>query len=39
MNYFLKIFPRERPKLKNQILFTAQTQIRTVWGTETYFVK
>ena len=40
MNYFLKTFPRERPKLKNQVqLFTAHTQICTVWGIETYFVK
>ena len=39
MNYFLKTFPRERPKLKNQVVFTAHTQICTVWGIETYFVK
>ena len=39
MNYFLKTFPRERPKLKNQVPFSTHTQIYTVWGIETYFVK
>ena len=39
MNYFFEIFSQERPKLKIQVLFTAHTQICTVWGTETYFVK
>ena len=39
MNYFFQIFSRERPKLENHVFFTAHTQICTVWGTETYFVK